>query len=139
MLSSLVIIFKTFRTLGKTDTLKFFEEIYNPPILIKVFFKVIGFSFLKKKYTRLSPGERLTDALSKLGPAFIKLGQFLATRPDIVGEKFAKELQKLQDEMKPFDTEIAKKTLLNELGENKFKISQVRLQPLQLHRFILQK
>jgi len=121
MFSSLLIIFKTFRTLGKTDTLKFFEEIYNPPILIKVFFKVIGFRFLKKKYSQFSPGERLTDALSKLGPAFIKLGQFLATRPDIVGEKFAKELQKLQDEMKPFDTEIAKKTLLNELGENKFK------------------
>ena len=34
-----------------------------------------------------------------MGTTFIKLGQFLATRPDIIGEKIAKELEKLQDKL----------------------------------------
>lgn len=46
-----------------------------------------------------SQGERLAHALEKLGPAFIKLGQTLATRPDIVGEDIATALTKLQDQI----------------------------------------
>jgi len=56
-----------------------------------------------------------------LGPAFIKLGQFLATRPDIVGEEFAKELQQLQDQMPAFDISQSKEALRKELGEEKYQ------------------
>src|SRR5690606_12878425 len=41
--------------------------------------------------------ERLTRALNRLGPSYIKLGQFLATRPDIVGAEVALTLDKLRD------------------------------------------
>jgi ubiquinone biosynthesis protein len=45
---------------------------------------------------------RLAAALTELGPTYVKLGQFLATRPDVVGAKFARELESLQDRMPPF-------------------------------------
>ena len=45
---------------------------------------------------------RLSTALAKLGPTYVKLGQFLATRPDVVGEAFAADLSRLQDQMPPF-------------------------------------
>ena len=45
--------------------------------------------------------ERLRLALEELGPTFIKFGQVLSTRPDIVPERFVVELQKLQDDVSP--------------------------------------
>ena len=44
-----------------------------------------------------------------MGTTFIKLGQFLATRPDIIGSEVAADLEKLQDKLPPFDIESAKK------------------------------
>ena len=43
-----------------------------------------------------------------MGTTFIKLGQFLSTRPDIIGESVSKELEKLQDKLPPFDLDVAK-------------------------------
>ena len=45
---------------------------------------------------------RLAAALTKLGPTYVKLGQFLATRPDVVGKSIARDLESLQDKMAPF-------------------------------------
>ena len=52
-----------------------------------------------------------------MGTTFIKLGQFLATRPDIIGNDTAKELEKLQDKLPPFRLEEAKNILRQELGK----------------------
>ncbi len=46
--------------------------------------------------------KRLSTALTRLGPSYVKLGQFLATRPDVVGTALAKDLERLQDQMPPF-------------------------------------
>jgi len=46
--------------------------------------------------------ERLTAVLNRLGPSYVKLGQFLATRPDIVGQEFSDTLGRLRDEIAPF-------------------------------------
>ncbi len=62
------------------------------------------------------PGQRLAAALNALGPTYIKLGQFLATRPDIIGEAIARDLQQLQDRLPPFPMHEAKATLASELG-----------------------
>ena len=43
-----------------------------------------------------NPGEKLCIALEGMGTTFIKLGQFLATRPDIIGDELAKDLEKLR-------------------------------------------
>jgi ubiquinone biosynthesis protein len=45
---------------------------------------------------------RLAAALTRLGPTYVKLGQFLATRPDVVGKEIARNLESLQDKMAPF-------------------------------------
>jgi ubiquinone biosynthesis protein len=47
-------------------------------------------------------GPRLAAAIARLGPSYVKLGQFLATRPDIVGPRMVRELESLQDKMAPF-------------------------------------
>ena len=46
-----------------------------------------------------------------MGTTFIKLGQFLATRPDIIGEEISKKLEKLQDRLPPFKMQEAKNIL----------------------------
>jgi ubiquinone biosynthesis protein len=47
-------------------------------------------------------GARLSRALERMGPAYLKLGQFLATRPDVVGVNMARDLEALQDRLPPF-------------------------------------
>jgi len=53
------------------------------------------------------PGERLATALEKLGPTFIKLGQALSTRADLVGDEVAQDLARLQDKLPNFPYEVA--------------------------------
>ncbi len=60
--------------------------------------------------------ERLSKALQKLGPTYVKLGQMLATRPDIVGAHVSADLQGLQDQMPPFDQRLVPKILKQSLG-----------------------
>ena len=60
--------------------------------------------------------ERLSRALQDLGPSYIKLGQLLATRPDIVGQEAAEDLKALQDRMPPFPMAQAKSVIEQELG-----------------------
>jgi ubiquinone biosynthesis protein len=62
------------------------------------------------------PGERLAAALAALGPAFIKLGQMLSTRTDLLGAQAAADLSTLQDRLAPFSSSIARATLEAELG-----------------------
>ncbi len=61
-------------------------------------------------------GQRFTQALGELGPSYVKLGQFLATRPDIVGKPLANDLTALQDRMPPFALAEAKAAVAAELG-----------------------
>jgi len=61
-------------------------------------------------------GRRLTLVFTELGPTFIKLGQLLSTRPDIIPGDVAAELRKLQDEVPPFDTAEAMAVIEEELG-----------------------
>jgi ubiquinone biosynthesis protein len=59
---------------------------------------------------------RLTAALNRLGPSWVKLGQFLATRPDLVGREMANDLEMLQDRMAPFPTGAARAAVEQSLG-----------------------
>src|SRR5436305_10359717 len=61
--------------------------------------------------------ERLTRALNRLGPTYVKFGQTLATRPDIVGAEIALDLATLQDAMEPFDAALVPKILSDALKE----------------------
>jgi ubiquinone biosynthesis protein len=59
---------------------------------------------------------RLSTALTRLGPSYVKLGQFLATRPDVVGAALANDLERLQDQMPPFPQAQAEATIAAAFG-----------------------
>ena len=60
----------------------------------------------------------LSKTLRKLGPTWIKLGQFLSTRPDIIGKDLSDKLKKLQDKVEPFTITKAKEILQKEFKED---------------------
>lgn len=66
--------------------------------------------------TRLTAAERMRLALEELGPTFIKLGQLLSTRPDIVPHAFVVEFEKLQDSVPSFPFEEVLALIAEELG-----------------------
>jgi ubiquinone biosynthesis protein len=59
---------------------------------------------------------RLTLAMEDLGPTFVRLGQILSSRPDLVSEEFVQAFQRLQDHVAPFPSEVARASLEREFG-----------------------
>src|SRR5262249_30456826 len=59
---------------------------------------------------------KLSEALTSLGPSYIKLGQFLATRDDIIGRELARDLSTLQDRLPPFSQSEARAAVEEALG-----------------------
>ena len=64
----------------------------------------------------LKRAEKLKQALVRLGPFYVKLGQALSTRPDILPSEYCQELAKLQDHVPPYPTSVALEFLESELG-----------------------
>ncbi len=60
--------------------------------------------------------QRIRQVIEELGPTYIKLGQFLSNRPDLLPEPLIKEFEKLQDEVAPFPVETAKSMIEEETG-----------------------
>ncbi len=65
---------------------------------------------------RVPRNRRAATALSKLGPSYIKLGQFLATRQDLIGPEMAQDLAHLQDRLEPFSMGEARRAIEEQLG-----------------------
>ena len=114
-------LFKIARKLASSGAIDTIKEIYNIPIIITLFFDLMAIGSERKNLNfSKKPGEKLCDALEGMGTTFIKLGQFLATRPDIIGEELTNDLVKLQDKLPAFSTNEAKQIIKRELGENQF-------------------
>jgi len=122
MFKSVFQLFKIARKLASSGAVETVNELYNIPFSIKLFFDFFSIGSKKKKIQNYKkPGEKLCDALEGMGTTFIKLGQFLATRPDIIGETLADDLIKLQDKLPPFELYESKKILKKEIGESLYK------------------
>jgi ubiquinone biosynthesis protein len=67
--------------------------------------------------TQVGGAGRLSAALTRLGPSYVKLGQFLATRPDVVGAVLARDLESLQDRMAPFPQAQAEAAIERAFGQ----------------------
>ncbi len=67
---------------------------------------------------KLKRAAQLREILTRLGPTFIKVGQALSTRPDLIRKDFLDELIKLQDQLPPFEQAIAYQTIETELGRS---------------------
>jgi len=105
----------------------------------------IGLAMLSSKrrerLEKLTRAERVRMALEELGPTYIKLGQILSSRPDLVSVEFVNEFAKLQDKVPPFDFDAFKATIESELNSDMDMLfAQVVPQPLasasigQVHR-----
>ena len=71
----------------------------------------------ENKFTKLTVGQRLRLSLEELGPTFIKLGQIISTRPDLLPQDIIEELEKLQDTVPPFPFEEVRNVIESELGD----------------------
>ncbi len=77
---------------------------------------VLPWRWLPRRASELNRGARLRLALQDLGPIFIKFGQMLSTRRDLLPEDIADELMLLQDRVPPFDEQVAVKLIEDQLG-----------------------
>jgi ubiquinone biosynthesis protein len=103
------------RTLAVHDALMTPEQIKQLPWLARLGLSAAGIGARKP----VKAGENaVASALSALGPSYIKLGQFLATRPDLVGPRRAFELKALQDKLSPFPAETARQIIRENLGKD---------------------
>jgi ubiquinone biosynthesis protein len=102
-------------TLARRDALipREFAHLAPPPLKLFGALTRIG---AKGKGKR--PGERLAGAFERLGPAYVKLGQFMATRPDIIGFDMADDLGRLQDKMPPFSEREARREVEAAFGKS---------------------
>lgn len=103
-------------TFARTGALGAVLQAFDAPPLLRTIANVVSWTFAPiglKGDPALPP---LTRAITALGPAYIKFGQILSTRPDVVGENFSEELTYLQDKLPPFPTAVARKTIEDELG-----------------------
>ena len=118
MIKKIIILFKLGRKVAKSDILNIISKFKKPPLLVKILFKILSFSLSNKNEVNVdgNEGERLSRLLESMGTTFIKLGQFLATRPDIIGEELSKKLENLQDKLPPFKLIEAKEIIKNDLG-----------------------
>ena len=87
MIKKLITLFKLGRKIAKSDILKIASKFKKPPLAVTIIFQILSISFEKKQNNLIEDdGEKLSSSLESMGTTFIKLGQFLATRPDIIGE-----------------------------------------------------
>jgi ubiquinone biosynthesis protein len=95
--------------LAREDALFIFDELGIAPGI-----SFIG-KFFRVRRSQKRKGERLALALERLGPTFIKLGQALSTRSDLIGDQFADDLAGLRDRLPAFPTSIARTIVEEEL------------------------
>jgi ubiquinone biosynthesis protein len=101
-------------TLARHDALFPLQQFDAPPFLLRL--AGIPARLRRKRYRDRRPGERLASALEELGPSFIKLGQALSVRADLLGEDIAADLGRLRDRLPPFPFDAAKTEIERALG-----------------------
>ena len=96
------------RTIARYDALFFVERNETPIKFPNIIIRLITFGVsITEEVTNLRNGQKLALALQNLGPGFIKLGQALSVRPDLIGQDLADDLNKLQDRLPPFSIQKA--------------------------------
>ncbi|MFO0390214.1 MAG: 2-polyprenylphenol 6-hydroxylase [Alphaproteobacteria bacterium] len=98
-------------TLAREDAVFIFRDLGFLPILTRI----IELLFARHQPNK-TKGQKLASALEKLGPAFIKLGQALSTRSDLIGDELAQDLSRLRDALPAFSTLDAKKIIESEFN-----------------------
>ena len=124
MIKKLITLFRLGRKVAKSDILNIASKFKKPPLAVIILFQLLSFSFSfskkEKKDLSKNEGERLSGSLEPMGTTFMKLRQFLATRPGIIGEELSTELENLQDRLPPFSKNQAKEIIKIDLGNDTY-------------------
>ncbi|MAY86196.1 MAG: 2-polyprenylphenol 6-hydroxylase [Pseudooceanicola sp.] len=113
---NIIRLIRTGATFERTGAMDVVLDAYDAPASLRFVARLLGkpFQWLGYKGDPLMPPA--PRALTALGPAYIKFGQVLSTRPDLVGNDLAVQLRVLQDRLPPFSTAEARATVERELG-----------------------
>jgi ubiquinone biosynthesis protein len=110
-------LIRTGATLERTGAMKQVLQALQAPPHLRLAARILGwpFAWLGLKGDPLLPP--VTRALTALGPAYIKFGQIMSTRPDVVGDDLAMQLRVLQDKLPSFPRSVALRVVRDELGQ----------------------
>ncbi|KNG93724.1 2-polyprenylphenol 6-hydroxylase [Pseudaestuariivita atlantica] len=112
---NIVRLIRTGATLVRTGAMNVVLDAFDAPRPLRAVAWVLGWPFQWLGYRGDPSMPPATRALTALGPAYIKFGQVLSTRPDVVGAELAQQLRVLQDKLPPFSIGEAKKAIAREL------------------------
>jgi len=107
---------RTGATLERTGAMRVVLDAFGAPAPLRLAARILGWPFAPLGLKGDPSMPPATRALTALGPAYIKFGQILSTRPDVVGADLARQLGVLQDKLAPFPRAEAKAEIGRELG-----------------------
>lgn len=113
---NIIRLIRTGATLERTGAMNVILDAFEAPKALRIVAKALSKPFQWLGYKGDPDMPPATRALTALGPAYIKFGQVLSTRPDVVGDKLAMQLRVLQDKLPPFSVTEAKAAVASELG-----------------------
>lgn len=114
---NIIRLIRTGATLERTGAMNVVLDAFEAPPALRFVAHALGKPFMWLGYKGDPSMPPATRALTALGPAYIKFGQILSTRPDVVGQELADQLRVLQDKLPPFPADIAKAEVAKELGQ----------------------
>ena len=136
-------LIRTGATLERTGAMNVILDAYNAPWGVRLAAKILGWPFQWLGYKGDPNMPPATRALTALGPAYIKFGQILSTRPDVVGDELAVQMRVLQDKLPPFPMEKAREMIEAELEQPLEAVFSIFSEPVaaasiaQVHRATL--
>ncbi|WP_209427294.1 2-polyprenylphenol 6-hydroxylase [Pararhodobacter sp. SW119] len=110
-------LIRTGATFERTGAMRVVLVAMNAPPRLRMLARILGWPFAWLGLRGDPALPPVTRALTALGPAYIKFGQLLSTRPDIVGAELAEQLRYLQDKLPPFSLTEARAMVADELGQ----------------------
>ena len=117
MINNFFFLIKIIRVFKRHALLNLISSSIRFKTLFRIFTEIIAIgTFKDQTISKEKNGIRIAKALNELGPSFVKLGQLISTRPDIVGNEIAEDLSLLRDNLPPFSQSEAIKIIESELG-----------------------
>ncbi|MEO1637944.1 MAG: 2-polyprenylphenol 6-hydroxylase [Pseudomonadota bacterium] len=127
---NIIRLIRTGATFERTGAMKVVLDAMDAPPLLRATLRVFAWPFRWLGYKGDPTTPPAVRALTALGPAYVKFGQILSTRPDVVGDELAVQLRVLQDKLPPFSMREAKETIQRELGQSIDQIFTTFSEPL---------
>ena len=140
---NIVRLIRTGATLERAGAMAAVLDAFEAPRGLRIAARVLAWPFRWLGYRGDPDLPPVVRALTALGPAYIKFGQILSTRPDVVGDELAAQLRVLQDKLPPFPTAEARVEIEREIGQPVDQVFDSLSEPVaaaslaQVHRAVV--